>query len=940
MRRIGVGTVGPMSQHARWSLIARTKLAVVIACIAVVAACTKETPEGLIHSAERHIAAHEYRTAQIELRNAIQLAPSSGPAHRLLGTALLATRDPVAADGALRKALALGELPDDVLPPLAVALLRQGQQDRLTSEFGTRKLENAAADASFQASLGHAWLMLGDITHAGDAFAAALARVPTYPPARLGQARMAAQEGKIDDAATLGDEVLAANPRLAEAHAFKAQLLLSRGQRSEAIESLEKAFAIDADDVPVRVALVSLRISERQYDRAQVLLDASLPSAGDSRLVYLRGLLALRRGDLQKARDEVNKILKQAPDHAPTRTLAGEIELRANNLPLAESHAQNALRSSPDASAPRRLLAAIYLRQGRPGKSIDVLQSLLQNVDPKDAQLTMLAGEAYLASGDAVRAAELFESSKSDAASESAARLRLGQIALSRGEFERGIGELQTASAIDTEHQQADLLLVALHLRRHEPEKALAAAGAVIKKRPSEPLGYVLAGTAHLAAKDLAKARSRFDAALKIQADYLPALRALASIDVAEGHPADAKQRYEALIARKPNDEQLLIAFAELQERAGNVAEAGATLRKAITANPKSPAPYAALVQYHLRRRDPRAAIAVADEAVTANPGQPRLLELLANTQETTGAGDDAVKTLQELARLEPQSIAPLLKLAATQAKRRDFNGAARSLRQAQRSAPSNEGVARDLVAVYLAAAKVDDALSVTKALQVRKPDSAIGHILEGDVHASQKRWPEAERAYRTALKAEPQSSVAAINVCRVMSGSGRKSESAKFAKAWISLNPTDVPMLMYVADTALGAKDYKTAALQYEAALSQAPNNAPALNNLAWTLGELNDPRAVVFAERAAELAPNSPPVLDTLGMLHVERGDPKKGLVYLERVRSLAPTRKDYRLHYAKGLIRVGRTDEGKAELQELASSQEDFPGKADIPSLLGRL
>jgi predicted Zn-dependent protease len=121
---------------------------------------------------------------------------------------------------------------------------------------------------------------------------------------------------------------------------------------------------------------------------------------------------------------------------------------------------------------------------------------------------------------------------------------------------------------------------------------------------------------------------------------------------------------------------------------------------------------------------------------------------------------------------------------------------------------------------------------------------------------------------------------------------------------------------------------------------LERSPNNVPALNNLAWSLGKLNDPRAVGLAERAVELAPNSPPVLDTLGMLHVEQGDPKKGLEYLARARSLAPNRKDLRLHYAMGLIRVGQAEQGKAELQELASSQEDFPGKASIPALLAKL
>jgi predicted Zn-dependent protease len=63
------------------------------------------------------------------------------------------------------------------------------------------------------------------------------------------------------------------------------------------------------------------------------------------------------------------------------------------------------------------------------------------------------------------------------------------------------------------------------------------------------------------------------------------------------------------------------------------------------------------------------------------------------------------------------------------------------------------------------------------------------------------------------------------------------------------------------------------------------------------------------------------------------------KTALENLSRVRELAPDRKDLRLHYAMALLRAGRTDEGKAELRELSSSPEDFPGKATIPALLGK-
>jgi putative PEP-CTERM system TPR-repeat lipoprotein len=529
----------------------RMALVTATACMTLVAACTKETPEGLILAAERHLADNDHRTAQIELRNAIQLAPNNGAGHRLLGAALMRGGDPARAESALRKALTLSERTDDVLPTLALALVLQGKFQQLIDEFGNVKLQDPPAAVSFQTSLGQAWLMRGDVKQAGDAFASALALLPGYPPARLGQARTAALGGRIDDASIIVDQVLVSDPRLGEAHALKAQLLLSQGRRAEAIESLEKAIDIDANDVSARVILVSLRIGDREHDKAQVLLDIrNIPSTNDLQIVYLRALLALRKGDLPKARDEVNQILQRAPGHAPTLTLAGEIEFRANSLALAEDLFRKALRSAPDASATRKLLVATYLRQGRPGQAVDALQPLLQESEPKDTQLMALAGEAYLASGDATRAAEFFESSKSGAVNDVTARVRLGQIALRQGDLDRAVSELQAASAMDTERHQADLILVALHLRRHEPQKALIAAEGFTKKQPNNPLGYVLAGTAHLAGKDMTRARQSYESGLKAQSDYLPALRGLTEVDLAEGHASDAKRRYEASIAK------------------------------------------------------------------------------------------------------------------------------------------------------------------------------------------------------------------------------------------------------------------------------------------------------------------------------------------------------------------------------------------------------
>ncbi len=922
------------------SMALRTTLAVAIASLMLVGGCTKESPEALIRSAQGQMTQGNFRAAVIEAKNAVESAPKSGTAYRLLGSALLGSGDPSAAEAPLRKALSLSEAPDDVLPDLAESLIRQGRADRLIDEFGTRRLQTPVADAAFQTSLGRAWTQRGDMGRAGEAFAAALAAVPGYAPARLGQARLTAHDGRLAEASTVVDEVIAAAPRLAEAYAFKAQLLLAQDQPKEASEALERALAIEPADLPVRLALASQRIDQQAYDAAQTLLDAKAAYATrDLRATYLRSLLALRRGELQKARDDISVVLNAAPDNVAALILAADIELRSENSSLAQARLEKALSLEPSSSPARELLAVTLLRQGRPAKAIDLLTPLLARARPADARLFMLAGEAYLAEGDPERAAAFFERSASNPGSGSAARVKLGQIALTRGDFERGAAELQAASAMDAQPGQADLLLFALHLRRHETDQALAAAELFTKKQAGNPLGHVLMGTAHLSARDLKSARQDFDAASRMQADYLPALRGLADLDLAEGRPDDALRRYQPLLAKTPGDERLLVVFAELQERAGKTAEADATLRRAIAASPRTAEPYIALARLHLHRHEPQAAIAAASQGVAANPTEPRLRELLGDVQEAAGANGEAIKAFEEMAWLQPEATAPLLKLAASQTRIRDFNSAARTLRLAQRSAPDNDEIAQRLVAAYLSAARFDDALEVATAWKARRPESVLGPMLEGDVSAAQRKWPQAVRAYQAALVIKPRSEAAGVKLARSLSGAGHADEGEKFAAEWLARNPDDMTMRLYVADVNLKAKRYPAAVGQYEAVLRRDPDSVPALNNLAWALGELKDPRALGFAERAAALASDNPVVLDTLGMLQLERGDIEQAFGSLTRVRQLAPDRKDLRLHYAIGLLRAGRAEEGKAELRELLASRDDFPGKATIATLLGK-
>ncbi len=912
---------------------------IVTAALLLTAGCARETPESLLKDAQAQIGEHDYKAAQITLRNVIRLDAKSGAAHRWLGLAFLYAGEFQAAEAALRRALELADARDDVVPALAQALLRRGQPLKVIDEFAGAQLERAAARAALSATLGAAYLARGNPDKGSAAFAAALQLEPTLAAARLGQARLAIIDRRPEQAMTIIDDVLTRNPKETEAHLLRARLLLLRGDRAAAAAALERAVLSDTADLTPRAELVMLRLADKQLDAAQDLLDkAPARQSAEPLIGYLRATVLLQRGDLPKAKEQIDGVLHKAPQHPPSLALAGEIDLRAGRVDAAETQLLKALRLQPAAAGVRRLLAAAYLRQGQPGRAVDVVQPLLSQ-HGQHAGTLKLAAEAYLASGDLGRAEELFEQAQD--AGQSGMDGRLSQIALLRGDVDSAADALATASTpVDAQARQAELMLYALHMRRQQFEQAIGVAQRLSQRDVTSPLGPTLGGRARLAMADTSTARVLFDDALARQQGYVPALRGLAEADLIDGRPAQAIRRMEAAVTARGDDEALLAALADLHERTGTPDKAAELLRRAVRANVSSVGAQTALVQQLARSGDLPAALESARLAASQNPASLPILELHAVMQEAAGKREDALRSYREMTRLHARAPVPWLKLAAAQARFEDYPGAAQSLRQARQAVPDHVSIATDLVAVLLAGRKPDEAMTVAKDMQARHPRAAIGFHLEGDVHVWLQRWPDAERAYRQALGHEPASGTTGIGLCQMYRAAKRPREAASCVNNWLSRYPDDLTMREYAAESALALRDFSGAAKHYQFIAAKAPHSPLALVRYAGVLGRLRDSRSLELADRAVKLAPNDAQILDAAGSLHVDRGDPARGLDYLSRARRSSLNRRDIHLHYAMALARTGRIAEARREMQQLRDSAGDFPGKANIPALLARL
>ena len=220
------------------------------------------------------------------------------------------------------------------------------------------------------------------------------------------------------------------------------------------------------------------------------------------------------------------------------------------------------------------------------------------------------------------------------------------------------------------------------------------------------------------------------------------------------------------MVDKEPKNEQALLGLAEVMARTGAPpAEVTAVLQRAVSANSQSVAARLSLIGHYLRLKDTRAALTAAQEAAAAMPTEPRILNALGQSQEAAGELNQAIETFNRLAAQEPNSTAPLLRLAAIYGRQKDYAKAIEVLRRAQKIAPAEPAVGRDLVLGYMLMAKPDDAIKEAKSFQKAAPKLALGYTLEGDVYAATKRWAPAERAYREALKVEPNSEQAAIKL-------------------------------------------------------------------------------------------------------------------------------------------------------------------------------
>jgi len=906
----------------------------------LLAACGGDDPEKLMSSAKEYLAKNDNKAAAIQIKNLLLKKPDSAEARFLLGTALINSGDASAAEIELAKARDLKYPDDQVVPLLARALAAQGKFRKITDDLGKVELSVPAAKANFQIMLSNAYAAQGMAEQSTLALNSALAAEPGNVNALIAQARRKAEAKDFTGASALIDELTVKAPQNPDVWKLKGDFqVFAKSDLEGALASFRKTLEVKPDFLPGYTGMLNILLQQGKMEEAKKQIDAMKKVApAHLQTKYFEAQYAYQSKDFKGARELVLQLLKLAPENVKTLQLAGAIEFQLNSLLQAEIYLSKVVQANPESVSARRLLTMTYLRTGQPEKALTTLTPVMAQING-DPNLLALAGEVYLQNGDVKKAEESFAKASKLNPKDMRNRTSLALTHLIGGDTNVAFNELENIASADA-GVTADLALISAHLRRRDYDKALKAIDGLEKKQPSSPLAANLRGKTQLVLKDVPAARKSFEAALKINPTYFPAVASLATLDMADKKPDDAKARFDSVLAKEPKNGQALLALAELRARSGGSKdEVAALITNAINANPNDVPPRLLLVDYLLRNRDFKQAASAAQSAVSALPDKPELLDALGRAQLATGDVNQAITTFNKVASLQPLAPQPQMRLAEAYMADKNKENARQSLNKALSIKADFLDAQRAMVAMDATPDNYRAAVTTARTVQRQRPKETVGYLLEGDSYAAGKKWDEAIAAYQAGLK-QTDSVEAALKIHAMMAGTGRAADADKFAATWLKDHPKDVTFIFYLGDVALAKKDFTTAEKMYTSVVQIQPQNAPAFNNLAWVTGQLKKDKAVSYAEKANTLMPDQPAFIDTLAMLLLDQNDAAKALDWQKKAVKLQPQNPVFKLNLAKIYLKSGDKDQAKPILTELAKLGDKFSGQSEVGAMLKSL
>jgi tetratricopeptide (TPR) repeat protein len=440
-------------------------------------------------------------------------------------------------------------------------------------------------------------------------------------------------------------------------HLQQAAELMNAGDL-EGAEREAKLALRDSSTRPVATAtLGAIRVRQKRYAEAAEFLNAALrlnPGLAGARVTL--GEVYVVTGKEIHARQAFKEVLDADPDNREARFALTRLESASGNFSTSLKIAEPILGDLRRSSDGILLLAKDYVGL----KQRDSLLSLIPDwkglPEPSAASSTAFAA-LLVSSGLTQQALEVLEKAKSSGQVSYDMALALANLFFSNGDLSRAFGSYEAALSLSPGCVQCLLQLAKIAGQQKDPEKALAYLLKAKKEQPNNPEILFEFGKTCLELDLADDAISALQTAARLQPNNDSYSYVLASANVAKKQYEVAGKLFQALLTKHPNDSALNYAMGSLLFLEVRLGEAAKYLRKSIDFQPNQIAAYYYLGLIAEGRGDNDEAVATLRDVSRRDPDYGPAYEALGGVLLKQQKYAEAEQALEKAVLLNPNSV-------------------------------------------------------------------------------------------------------------------------------------------------------------------------------------------------------------------------------------------------------------------------------------------